>query len=138
MIIELLIGQLFLALFNIANSYIDAYRILSNKTIAHAVNFSAYLIACAIICFLLGIHLLTPVLLFFGAAFLNRQFSFDIPLNIRRGLAWYYQSQADPPAALLDRIERAIFGTGEYVGKRILKAYTACYAVTVILWLWIV
>lgn len=137
MIIELLIGQLFLILFNIANAHIDAYRILANKTIAHAVNFVAYLAFTAIICLLLSMPV-GPVILFFLSAFFNRQFSFDIPLNLRRGLACDYQSTANPPKAILDRIERAVFGVGPNVGKRILKAYSICYCVIIIIWVWTV
>lgn len=138
MIIELLIGQLFLALFNIANAHIDAYRILNNKTIAHAVNFGAYMLATALICFLLSIQLWLPVILFGLSAFFNRQFTFDIPLNLRRGLVWYYQSIANPPKAILDRIERAIFGTAAMVGKRIFNVYFACYCVIITIWVWLI
>ena len=144
MLIEFVVGQLFLVLFNVTNAYIDAYRILKNKTIAHAINFGTYLVAAGIICFFLRIQVYFlwgfipygPALLFFISAFFNRQFSFDIPLNLRRGLKGFYQSTAEKPKALLDRIERAIFGTGEDVGKKILKAYFVCYCVTVILWAW--
>src|SRR5687768_12836091 len=105
MIIELLIGQLFLALFNVANAHIDAYRIIDNKTIAHAVNFGAYLLFTGMLChllsmpayFFLGILPYGATPLFFLSAFFNRQFSFDIPLNLRRDLAWDYQSTANPP-----------------------------------------
>lgn len=135
MIIELLIGQLFLVLFNIANAHIDAYRILNNKTIAHAVNFGAYLLSTFVICFLLDIPL-TACVLFFISAFFNRQFSFDVPLNLRRGLPWYYQSTANPPKAVLDRIERYFFGINATVGKRILKAYLVCYCITITAWVW--
>lgn len=146
MLIELLAGQLFLALFNIANSYIDAYSILDNKKIAHGMNFGAYLLAAVIIAYLLGIpfHLIWgwlpsgPGMLFLLSAFFNRQFSFDIPLNIRRGLAWDYQSQADPPKSITDRIERAIFGTGANVGKKIFKVYLACYCLIITVWVWVI
>lgn len=146
MIIELLIGQLFLVLFNIANAYIDAYRILDNKKIAHGINFTAYAIAALIICFLLSIpfYLLFgwlpygPGMLFMLSAFFNRQFSFDIPLNLRRGLAWDYQSQDNPPKSATDRIERAMFGTGANVGKKIFKVYLACYCLIIIVWVWVI
>lgn len=136
MLIEYLIGQLFLILYNVGNVYIDAYRIMKDKTIAHGLNLTVYLIFTFILCLVLQIRGVDMVL-FFISAFFNRQFSFDIPLNLRRGLAWYYQSEDDPPKALLDRIERAIFGTGEQIGKKIFNAYLVCYCVITIAWIWI-
>lgn len=44
------------------------------------------------------------------SAFFNRQITFDIPLNLRRGLKWYYVSLDKPPKAWLDRQEIKIFG----------------------------
>lgn len=146
MLIELLVGQLFLALFNVANSYIDAYRILDNKTIAHGLNFGVYLVATVVIAYLLGIPFYFiwkwlpygPGMLFMLSAFFNRQFSFDIPLNLRRGLAWDYQSQDDPPKSITDRIERDIFGIGENVGKKIFNVYLACYCLILTVWVWVI
>lgn len=115
--ITFLILQVALAGFNVINSRIDAYRILRNKTIAHGINFSAYL------AFALALYYFTvrPVFtwsdftyldfaIFLFSAFCNRQFSFDIPLNLRRHLAWDYVSLAKPPKAFLDRIEIRLFG----------------------------
>lgn len=139
MIFEYLIGQLFLVLFNIGNAFIDAYRILNNKKIAHAINFAAYLCFSVIVSYPLGIcHYSVALMLFFISAFFNRQFSFDIPLNLRRGLAWDYQSQAQPPKAIMDRIERAIFGNELYTGKDIFKAYLVCYCLITCVWVWVV
>lgn len=135
MIFELLIGQLFLIVYNVANAHIDAYRILSNKTIAHAVNFIAYAIITGALCFLLSLPLLATIL-FSLSAFFNRQFSFDIPLNLRRGLKWDYQSAANPPKAVLDKIERALFGAGD-VGKQIAIIYLSCYCIIIYAWIWI-
>ena len=131
MIVELLIGQLFLVLFNIGNVFIDAYRILDNKKIAHGVNGTAYVLFIIIICFLLHIPII-PALLFGIIGFFNRQLSFDIPLNLRRELEWYYQSAANPPKSIIDRIERFIFGNGQNVGKLIAKTYLSCYAALLI------
>lgn len=140
MIIECILGQMFFAIFNIVNSRIDAYRIMSNKTIAHSVNFIAYFIFCTAVCILLRINfkfdliigfipvVYGPGLLFLISAFLNRQFSFDIPLNLRRGLSWDYQTKATgPKASVLDRLERFFFGNGEYAGRLILAFYLGCY-----------
>lgn len=135
MIIVFLIGQLLLAIFNVANSRIDAYRIMKDKDIAHALNFTAYLVFTIVLCIIFGFRLY-PIILFMLSAFFNRQFSFDIPLNLRRGLAWNYQSTANPPKAILDRIERAIFGTAPNVGDKIFNAYLACYVVIINLGLW--
>jgi hypothetical protein len=137
MLIELLVGQLFLALFNLGNAFFDAYRILHNKTIAHAVNFGAYVIFAAVLCWLFSFSWIASGL-FFLSAFFNRQFTFDIPLNLRRGLDWDYQSIANPPKSITDRIERAIFGVGPNVGKRIAKAYAVCYGVIITIWIWVV
>lgn len=104
----MLFHQISLAFFNALNSQIDAYRILKNKSIAHWVNFLFY------VSFVVFIILISPMrswegFLFCGSAFFNRQLFFDIPLNLRRGLAWDYQSTANPPKAIMDRIENAIF-----------------------------
>lgn len=136
MIIELLVGQLFLIIYNVANAYIDAYKIFKNKTIAHAVNFICYLLFASILCFLLRITLYIPIILFLLSAFFNRQFSFDIPLNLRRGLSWDYQSQAEPPKAILDRIERFLFGKGD-VGKSVATFYGICYFAIINIWVWV-
>jgi len=143
MIIELAISQLLLALFNIGNAHFDAYRISKNKSIAHGINFAAYFIFVAAWCWVLKLELkfwyifdvpVFPrgqVLLFAVIAFLNRQFSFDIPLNLKRGLDWNYQSTANPPKAALDIIERFLFGQGEKVGTIIFVFYLGCYIATV-------
>jgi hypothetical protein len=135
MTLELLIGQLGLILFNITNAYIDAFRILKNKTIAHAINFGAYLAFAGLLCLLLSLPA-WPAILFLLSAFFNRQLSFDIPLNLRRGLPWDYQSTANPPKAVLDRIERKLFGVGD-VGKQIATIYMVCYFTIINLWVWI-
>ena len=145
MIIELVVGQLFLMLYNFANSFIDAYKILDNKTIAHSINFILYLIFAILLCigmripfnFLFGWLPVGPGMLFLLSAFFNRQFSFDIPLNLRRGLAWDYQSTANPPKSITDRIERAIFGTGGNAGKKIAKAYAASYMIIIASWIFV-
>src|ERR1044072_387897 len=143
MILELIIGQLFLVLFNVGNAFFDAYRMMHNKKIAHGINFAAYLIVTVIICMLLHIPfkfyilfdkillVYGPGLLFLATAFFNRQLSFDIPLNLRRGLAWDYQSTAQPPKSITDRIERFLFGTGPNVGKLIANFYMGCYVVLI-------
>lgn len=140
MLIELFIGQMLLICFNIGNAHHDAYRIMKNKTIAHALNFAAYLVFSVLVCILFKIHfrfdlvfgfipiVYGPGLLFLISAFLNRQLSFDVALNLRRGLDWYYQTKATgPKASVLDRIERLFFGQGESVGKLIFSFYAGSY-----------
>lgn len=117
--ITYLINQAALAGFNLINSRIDAYRILRNKTIAHGINFAAYAVFCALLCWLARWNV-GVITLFCVSAFCNRQFSFDIPLNLRRNLPWDYVSPAKPPKALLDRIEIRIFG---YNGQAPFVAY---------------
>jgi hypothetical protein len=102
------INQLALVFFNLLNSHIDAYRILRHKSIAHFVNFSLYAAFVGLIVFLFKMSD-WEIFLFVCSAFFNRQITFDVPLNLRRGLAWDYQSIADPPKAIMDRIENIIF-----------------------------
>lgn len=121
--------QLALAVFNLTNVKIDAYRILKHKTIAHGINFGAYAIFCALLCWLARWDA-WQVILFCVSAFANRQFTFDIPLNIRRGLKWDYISLAKPPKAILDRIEIRIFG---YNGRAPLVVYGAAWTACLII-----
>lgn len=116
-----IINHLMLAGFNLINSQVDAYRILKHKTIAHAINFGAY---GAVVLFLIITQGMRwyDIMIFCVSAFCNRQLSFDIPLNLRRGLKWDYISTAKPPKAILDRIEIRIFG---YNGR----APVVCYSV---------
>jgi hypothetical protein len=126
-----LLNQLSLAFWNLINSRVDAYRILKNKTIAHGINFGVYGVIVGVLVYL-GRYELKTVILFCCSAFLNRQLSFDIPLNLRRGLPWYYQSIANPPKSLMDRVERKLFGV-DYDGKKIVMWYSIFYAVTIII-----
>jgi hypothetical protein len=95
--------------FNLVNIWIDAYRILKNKRIAHGLNFGAYL-SVGVVCIWL-FHLgLWQAVVYLLSAFFSRQITFDIPLNLRRGKKWDYVSLDKPPKALMDRIEVRIFG----------------------------
>lgn len=126
-----IINQIVLAVFNVINSRLDAYIILKNKTVAHTVNFLAY--ACVVEALMWVFKMKVGDAAIFGAsAFFNRQLSFDIPLNLRRGLPWYYQSTANPPAAWWDKVERKIFGAN-YDGKKIALWYTLGFLLTTIL-----
>lgn len=122
--ITFLINQVVLAAFNIINSRIDAYRISKHKEIAHAINFITYAIFARIIVYVARYDI-GDIIIFYSCAFFNRQLSFDIPLNLRRHLPWYYQSTANPPRALWDKIERKLFGI-DYDGKKIVLWYSLC------------
>lgn len=123
--ITYLINQLMLAAFNLVNSRIDAYRIIKNKTIAHGINFGAYGIVVIAIAVIGKLHL-PDIILLCISAFCNRQISFDIPLNLRRGLKWDYVSTAKPPKAFLDRIEIRVWG---YNGRAPILFYSLIWAV---------
>ncbi|SRR6266536_2408096 len=121
-----LFNQLALAIWNYLNSFFDAYRILKNKSIAHGINFAAYVLYVAAIIYVSQYDIKT-IALFSVSAFFNRQFSFDLPLNLRRHLKWYYQSTANPPKSLTDRVERLIFGNHPLVGIKIAIVYWVLY-----------
>jgi len=124
------INHAVLAGFNLINSRIDAYRILKHKNIAHCINLSAYALVVAFLIWRqhpTGLSEILDSINFGLAAFFNRQLSFDIPLNLRRGLPWDYQSTAPKPKAVMDRIERAIFGN--LPGKWIAAIYAGSFII---------
>ena len=112
--------------FNILNAYIDAYRILKNKTIAHWINLGCYGIVVGIEVYFLKMVWWMAVI-FCIQAFLNRQNTFDIPLNLRRGLKFDYMSQDKPPKAWWDRQEYRIFGNN---GRLIALTYIGLWVVS--------
>lgn len=128
-----LLNNFLLICFNFGNVQIDAYKILKNKTIAHGINFTAYVVFAM----MLFIFVVKPAfswsefpfldfLNYLSAAFFNRQISFDIPLNLERGLKWYYVSTDRPPKAWLDRQEVRLFG---YNGKLVTFVYASLWLV---------
>lgn len=127
--IQLIIYILSQALFNWINAYADAYRILKNKTIAHAINFGIYAVIVGVQLWFSG-YTWWYMAIFCFMAFLNRQNTFDIPLNLRRRktdktITWDYISRAKPPKAWLDRQEIKIFG---YNGRAIHIMYIILWA----------
>lgn len=128
-IYDVIVPQVILAAFNLANSRIDAYRIMKNKAIAHAINFGAYAIV-SLLLILFWQYDIKQIIFFCITAFCNRQFSFDIPLNLRRGLAWNYVTKDDPPKAVLDRIEIKILGRN---GTKQFIFYAAIASITLTL-----
>lgn len=126
--ITYLLNQFALAGFNFINSRVDAYRIMANKTIAHGINFGAYAVFVALLCWL-GRYDIWGILIFCVSAFTQRQWSFDVALNLRRRLPWDYVSPAKPPKAWLDRQEIALFG---YNGRAPLVMYGLVWVVCLI------
>jgi hypothetical protein len=128
-----LIAHLCLVVFNLTNVWIDAYRITKNKTIAHGINFGAYAVFAGLLCWWSGWDI-GVITLFCVSAFANRQFSFDIPLNLRRGLKWDYVTKANPPKSILDRIEIRLFG---YNGRAPFVLYGMVWVVCLIIKIWV-
>jgi hypothetical protein len=128
---SILLAILLQSVFNVANAYFDAYRIMKHKTIAHGINLGAYFIfVCAELFF---IHLSDnywtmsgQIILFLFQAFFNRQNTFDIPLNWRRGLKFDYMSLDKPPKAWWDRQEYKLFGSN---GRAIACTYMILWAI---------
>lgn len=118
-----------LVLFNLTNVWIDAYRIMKHKRIAHGINFGAYALFVAFLCWVTHWNI-GVIILFCVSAFCNRNLSFDIPLNIRRRLPFDYVTKAKPPKAILDRIEIRIFG---YNGRAPLFVYAVVWVVCLII-----
>lgn len=132
-----LLAHLVLVVFNLINSRVDAYRILANKAIAHGINFGAYAVLYGLICWHAHNNYYWNAwhfILFSVSAFCNRQISFDIPLNKRRGLKWDYVSLAKPPKAFLDRIEIRVFG---YNGRAPVVMYAIVWVACLIIKIWV-
>jgi hypothetical protein len=123
-----IIAQVCLALFNVGNAYLDAHRIMMGKRIYHGLNFGVYALFCALLCWVAHWNV-GVITLFSVSAFTSRQLSFDIPLNLWRGLKWDYVSLAKPPRSITDRIEIALFG---YNGRAPVFMYAAIWVVCLI------
>jgi hypothetical protein len=115
--------------FNLVNVWLDAYRILKNKKIAHGLNFGAYLTTVIACIWLFHLEVWQAVV-FLLSAFFSRQITFDIPLNMCRGKNWDYVSLDKPPKALMDRIEVRIFG---YNGTAPTLIYLMLWILTLII-----
>jgi hypothetical protein len=132
-VLSFLLNNIALAGFNLVNSRIDAHRILRYKNIYHGINLGAYLTLTGFLIWCQhpesGSEIAEAVNFLFSA-FFNRQLSFDIPLNLRRGLKWDYQSTDPKPKAIMDRAERWLFGNLE--GKYIAAIYAAGFVLCAI------
>lgn len=124
-----LAAQMALIVFNLTNVKIDAYRIMRHKQIAHSINFGAYTFFCGLLAWACGWNV-GVITLFSVSAFTNRQLSFDIPLNLRRGLKWDYVSTAKPPKSILDQIEIRLF---RYNGRAPVVVYGVVWVVCLII-----
>jgi len=108
--VSLLFDDIILNGFNVANAFIDAYKIKPlNKTIRHGINLGAYLVLVGVIIVWRHFSWLDGAFYLLGSL-ASRQLFFDIPLNWRRGLKWDYVSLDRPPKAWWDQIEVRVFG----------------------------
>lgn len=122
-----LLPDIILIGFNLVNVLIDAYKIKKlHREIKHAINLTGYLVTIAAIYWQFGFGIWDGVV-FFIYALANRQITFDIPLNLRRGLRWDYVSLAKPPKAWWDRIEIRLFG---YNGRLPILIYSLLAIIT--------
>lgn len=126
------IAHLILVGFNVTNAYIDAYKIKTlNKEIKHGINFGAYII-CVVTCAFLFEMSFLQWLIYLFSAFFNRQITFDIPLNLRRGKAWDYMSTANPPKAWWDSVEQEIVG---YNGRGLTIIYLISWIISLVMFI---
>jgi hypothetical protein len=132
--ISIILSHIALIGFNRANVLVDAYKIKRAlkmnvpKAVRHGINFLAYAIAVTGLIWWMGMDWGNNAI-FCISAFCNRQISFDIQLNKRRGLAWDYVTTDNPPKAIMDRIEIAIFGRD---GQRPVIVYSNFWALTLV------
>lgn len=117
--------------FNLVNVFIDAYKIKKlNKEIRHGINFGAYFLIWLALVFIFKMNWI-QIAVFAFSAFNNRQITFDILLNLRRGLPWDYMSTANPPKAKWDQFERRLVGTN---GKAITLIYAGLWLASLVTW----
>jgi hypothetical protein len=134
MIFEPLIQHGICSVFNVANAFLDAYKIKVAlgknipRAVRHGINFVAYAICVASVWYLYHMTLQEGIT-YAVSAFFNRQLFFDIPLNLRRGKKWDYVSLAKPPKAIMDRIEVWMFG---YDGRTPIFIYAILWLATLI------
>ncbi len=126
------INQLIVAAHNYINVFIDAYKIKTFKTLGknvkHGINLAAYLGTISILVFIHSDSWWYRTNFIFSAL-VQRQLTFDIPLNISRKLPWHYQSTAEPPRAVMDKIERWVFPSND--GKLIATVYLILFCITI-------
>ncbi len=127
-----LINHLILAVHNCINVFIDAYKIKTfaklGKNVRHGINLAAYLGTISILVFIHSDSWWYRANFIFSAL-VQRQLTFDLPLNIRRGLPLFYQSTAERPKAFMDRVERWLFPSND--GKLIATVYLILFCITI-------
>lgn len=120
------------ALYNLCNAFFDANRIKKGKRIYHGLNLFSYAVYCMVLYVIFYhsyfnkeeiIKSIVCLFIFLLSAGLNRQISFDLPLNKIRGLSWFYVSH-EPKFP--DNIEQFLLGNN---GKKI----TLWYAIIMVL-----
>lgn len=133
-------AELILISENVANVFIDAYKIKKalsekyDKAIKHGINGAVYISLTCILIWAFGMDIWPRGILFLLSSFLCRQVFFDTSLNIKRfGLpGWGYITTADPPAAIFDRIEIKLFGRN---GKLITVGYFIFWLITLVIFM---
>lgn len=93
------------AVINIGLAYQDSRRLANKKWIKHGINAAVYIGLLLAVWFLHGWDWKL-----IAALLLTRQIFFDSPLSLFRGLKWNYITPAEKPAAIIDRLEKRIFG----------------------------
>lgn len=125
-----LYNQLILLVHNLLNVWLDAYKIKRAlkknipKSIRHGINFAAYAITVGVVIWWQKMGVWEAVTFALSGLF-QRQLTFDIPLNWRRGLPYNYVSLDKPPKAIMDQIEVRLFG---YNGTAPVVVYGLCWA----------
>jgi len=118
-----------IGLLNFLHAGIDAERIAKNKRIYHGINGLIYLGICFVFALVVSSSFFWLIA---SISFLRwlalRQLTFDIPLNILRGLEWDYISPE--PKAWLDKLELKVF-KGVY--GRAEKFYLRSYIILLII-----
>lgn len=122
------LNQFVLVFYNVVNAKIDANRIKKHKRIYHGINGGLYLAFISLIIWIADYNLPNGVLFTF-ASFFQRQVVFDTALNRFRGLRWYYQSTANPPKSIIDRLERLLFPHND--GVKIFFFYLNMWLITI-------
>lgn len=128
-------SQLIIIAEDIANVFIDAYKIkvaLSekyDKAIKHGINGAVYIALAGLLIWTFHMTLWPQAVVFLFSALLARQVFFDVGLNVRRfgWSQWGYVTLDDPPAAIFDRIEIKLFGRN---GKKITIGYGICWLIS--------
>lgn len=135
-----ILNQLILAAYNRLNVYVDAYKIKlaikenRAKAIKHGINGACYLAFIALLSYLFHMSV-WGIVVFSISGFCNRQFSFGIPLNLRRGLKWDYVTTAKKPWAITDRIQIWLFGRD---GRKPFLLYGTIWIICLLIkWIWL-